>query len=257
VVAGYRISTIATLDATSLRDLLMQAPPSLPQEMPALAQRPRHEASQNFEARCVEAIQRMDACQFEDTLTQALITLGHQGLLRKVVAPLVQSIGRLWTEGTLSAAHEHFASAFLKNFLGNAARPFAAGDGTPSLIVATPTGQLHELGAVIIASSARNLGWRVVYLGASLPAAEIAGAAMQNRAQAVALSLVYPSDDPHLAKELANLRKFLPSEIRILAGGRSAGAYLDILNAIGAVRIEDLDAFCSQLEELRGARAAA
>jgi hypothetical protein len=43
--------------------------------------------------------------------------------------------------------------------------------------------------------------WQASYLGASLPAAEIAGAARQRRARAVALSLVYPEDDLRLENE--------------------------------------------------------
>ena len=61
--------------------------------------------------------------------------------------------------------------------------------------------------------TAANLGWQVTYLGASLPAAEIAGAAQQRRARAVALSLVYPEDDPRLAGELTRLRESLPAEV--------------------------------------------
>lgn len=201
----------------------------------------------------MEAVKRMDASYLEDTLTRALIVFGHQGLVRRVIAPFAQTLGELWAQGTITAAHEHFATAFLKDFLGNSSRSFVLGDGTPSLVVATPTGQLHELGAVMVASAARNQGWRVVYLGASLPAAEIAGAAAQSRARAVALSLVYPTDDPHLAKELADLRRFLPPEISVLAGGRAASAYREALNIIGAIQIVDLDTFCAQLESLRKA----
>jgi len=250
VVAGYRIGNIATLEAESLREILASAPVTPPD---AEGRTPKREgnACQDFETRCIEAVERMDAQALEDAMTRALIVLGHQGLLRKVVAPLCQSIGERWAQGTITAAHEHFASAFLRSFLSNSSRPFALSDGTPSLVVATPTGQLHELGAVMIASAARNLGWRVVYLGVSLPAAEIVGAAVQNRARAVALSLVYPMDDPGIGKELADLRRFLPAEVRVLAGGRASGAYRDALNSIGAIQAGDLDAFCSQLEELR------
>jgi methylmalonyl-CoA mutase cobalamin-binding subunit len=198
----------------------------------------------------------MDAQALEEVLTRALVALGHQGLLRRVVAPLTGRIGDLWHQGHLSAAHEHFASAFLRGFLGNSTRPFTLADGAPSIVVGTPSGQLHELGAVIIASAARNLGWRVVYLGASLPAAELAGAVIQNRARALALSLVYPVDDPALPKELADLRRYLPSEVRIFAGGRAMTAYRDFLNQVGAIQSASLDEFCRHLEELRLTRAA-
>jgi methylmalonyl-CoA mutase cobalamin-binding domain/chain len=122
----------------------------------------------------------------------------------------------------------------------------------PGLVVATPAGQLHELGAVMVAAAAANLGWRVTYLGTSLPAAEIAGAALQNRARAVALSLVYPEDDPQLPQELEALRRFLPADMQIVTGGRAAPSYGEVLHHIGAAISLDLDEFSRLLDGMRG-----
>jgi methylmalonyl-CoA mutase cobalamin-binding domain/chain len=121
----------------------------------------------------------------------------------------------------------------------------------PVLVVATPAGQLHELGAVMVAAAAADAGWNVVYLGTSLPAAEIAGAAIQNRAKAVALSIVYPADDPNLPTELENLRRYLPPTTHILAGGRSAAAYDEVLDQAGARWTDDLTEVYRWLDELR------
>ena len=177
--------------------------------------------------------------------------LGAQGLLQRLIAPLAQEIGEMWRDGTITAAHEHFASAVIRVFLGHAAKPFAEEENAPVLLVATPIGQLHELGALLVGAAAANLGWRVTYLGASLPAAEIAGAARQNRASAVALSLVYPEDDPRLEGELARLRELLPAETVVLAGGRAMPAYGEALKKISALQIKDLPHLGSVLDDLR------
>jgi methylmalonyl-CoA mutase cobalamin-binding subunit len=119
------------------------------------------------------------------------------------------------------------------------------------LIVATPTGQIHELGALLISAAAANLGWHVTYLGASLPAVEIAGAARQNRARAVALSLVYPEDDPRLPGEIFRLHESLPEEVTLLVGGRAMPAYREVLDKIHATQVQDLTHFCLVLDGLR------
>ena len=119
------------------------------------------------------------------------------------------------------------------------------------MVVATPSGQLHELGALLVGAAAANLGWHVTYLGASLPAAEIAGAARQNRARVVAMSLVYPEDDSRLEGELTRLRELLPAEVVVLVGGRAMPAYRGVLDNIGATQLKDLAHFCSTLDELR------
>lgn len=91
----------------------------------------------------------------------------------------------------------------------------------PHLIVTTSASQTHELGALIVAAAAVTEGWRVAYSGPNLPAEEIAAAAETLNAQAVALSIVHPPNDPHLVAELQLLRRSLPAEVVLLAGGRA------------------------------------
>jgi methanogenic corrinoid protein MtbC1 len=157
-------------------------------------------------------------------------------------------------DGTITAAHEHFFTASAKAFLGQLNKQFAHGEGMPNLIACTPTGQLHELGAFMAGVAATHLGWRVAYLGAGLPAAEIAGAATQRGAAAVALSIIYPEDDPHLLEELISLRRYLPPEARIIVGGRAAPAYREALSRIGALVVDSLAGFCDALDRLRKER---
>ena len=98
---------------------------------------------------------------------------------------------------------------------------------------------------------AANLGWKVTYLGASLPAAEIAGAARQMSARAVALSMVYPEDDASVARELDLLRELLPKEIGLIAGGRAVKGYGEVLAKIGAVVVQDLPQLGVALDRMR------
>lgn len=187
-------------------------------------------------------------------LEQGVVRFGQNGVLHRVVHPLAREVGELWQSGMITAAHEHFASALIREFLLTGARPYALGEGAPRAVVATPSGQLHELGAVMAAAVASNVGWRTIYLGPSLPAAEIAGAAIQNRARAVLISLVYPADDPQVATELSQLRRYLPADVSIIAGGRAAAAYASALAGIQARVPAGLQELCALLEELRGVR---
>lgn len=199
----------------------------------------------------IQAIHDMDSGRFQSLLDSAIVEFGQHGLLDRFIAPLMQRVGELWQAGELSAAHEHFASAVVREFLARNSRPFAWTANMPTLVTATPSGQLHELGASMVGAAATDAGWRVIHLGTSLPAAEIAGAAVQNKARAVALSIVYPEDDAYLEGELENLRRYLPSEVAILAGGRASGAYAAVLARIGAVRQENLRELYPMLEKIR------
>lgn len=246
---GHSIGTVARLTLAELSQLVGAASPAaaVPRNNPAPT-RP----GGDHQSRCLEAIRRLDAPALEQALERAALELGSQGVLRKLVAPLAQQVGQLWQQGELTVAQEHFATAVIRTFVGNLARPFALPDCAPNLIVATPAGQLHELGAVLVAAAAATLGWRVTYLGVGLPATEIAGAARQNDARAVALSIVYPADDPALPAELASLRRQLPPHVAILTGGRAATAYRATLDRLGAEVLTGLDDFYQALDRLCG-----
>jgi DNA-binding transcriptional MerR regulator/methylmalonyl-CoA mutase cobalamin-binding subunit len=249
--AGHSIGHVAKLPTGKLRELARESHGTngpAPRTLPAVPAAPA------FLDECIAAVKALDSRALEETLKRAATDLGAQGLLQRVVAPLAQTIGALWRDGIITAAHEHFASAVIRIFLGHAAKPFGAMDNAPVLVVATPAGQLHELGALLVGAAAANLGWQVTYLGASLPAAEIAGAAHQDRARAVALSLVYPEDDPQLDGELTRLRELLPPEVVLLTGGRAMSAYCDTLEKIGAVQMKDLAHLCATLDDLRKPR---
>ena len=242
--AGHSIGNVARLPVERLRELVGEASS---EQIDSSAKTP----AQAFHNSCLESVRALSARQLEENLQRALVALGHQGLLRQVVAPLAQTVGELWRDGVITAAHEHFLTASLKVFLGNTAGQFATSSVSPFIVIATPAGQLHELGAVMINAAAAQLGWRTIYLGASLPAAEIAGAVVQARAIAVGLSIVYPEDAPNLPNELISLRRFLPAATSILIGGRGADAYKGVLSRIGAMQPGDIDAFSQQLDSLR------
>jgi methylmalonyl-CoA mutase cobalamin-binding subunit len=101
---------------------------------------------------------------------------------------------------------------------------------------------------VLIAASK---GWEPLYLGPSTPTDDIAFAAVEKSARAVALSIGYPADDPRLPVALKKLRRQLPTEVAILAGGDSVRHYQAALREIGAVCPPDLQALQTELDRLR------
>ncbi|MFO1459269.1 MAG: MerR family transcriptional regulator [Verrucomicrobiota bacterium] len=251
--AGHPISNITHLSVPHLRALLSSSghpgsPPVSRVQIPP-ASKPRS-ADQLIES-ALKAVAAMDSGALERILEEGAVTLGQNALLMQVIAPLVQRIGEEWQKGTLRIVHEHQASAVIRTFLGRAARPLAIHASAPVLIAGTPAGQLHEIGAALVAAAACNQGWRVVYLGPSLPAEEIASAALQNGARVVALSIVHPADDPHLPDELHRLRERLPDSVAVVAGGRSAAGYRQALANIRATLCESLADFTSALDLLR------
>ena len=244
---GHRISDIAQHPTPTL----MQLASALGLDIARTDQTSLSFSTETAIEESLEAVRQLDADALGEILNRSSLALGQRGILERLISPLARRIGDLWVQGTMSAAHEHFASNILKVFLLSGSRSYAAGSNAPTMIVTTPVGQLHELGAAMIAAYAQDLGWRVLYLGPSLPAADIAHVASENSAKAVSLSIVHPADDPRLANELKTLRKLLTPKIAIITGGESAHAYVDQLDNAEIIVTNDLDEFSGHLKRLR------
>jgi DNA-binding transcriptional MerR regulator/methylmalonyl-CoA mutase cobalamin-binding subunit len=197
------------------------------------------------------AIERLDAQALEAVLRRAVVALPVATLLDELVAPLLERIGTQWREGTLRPVHGHLATVVLRRVLDRVIDTASSPGTSPHLIVATPTGQAHEFGALLTAATAAAEGWRVTYLGVSLPAEDIAEAAVRTRARAVALSLVYPAGDPAVAHEIRRLRALLPDHVTTLAGGAAASAYRTPLDETGTRRVGDLGELRAMLRAIR------
>ena len=245
--AGHSIGNIARLSDEQLRKLAggngsVLAAVRVPAAQPAAEQ---------MVFACLAAIQKLDSVALDALLEAAAVNFGQHGLLQKIVGPLAAALGEQWRAGTITSAHEHMASWIIRLFLGKNSKPFGVNGNAPTLIVGTPAGQIHEIGAVMVVAAAADVGWRATYVGTSLPASEIAGAAIQNNARAVALSIVFPEDDPGLPGELQQLHRCLPEGVSLLVGGRAAPAYAETLRSIGARVCHDLDGLYAHLDQLR------
>jgi MerR family transcriptional regulator, light-induced transcriptional regulator len=251
---GHPISSVAKLNDEALETLMAAAgdQPLLPSDG-SMHDGEETQNSQTVKS-CLQAVKAFDVEALNNLLERSAVELGYTAMLHQVVAPLAQRLGDLWADGILRMSHEHFATAAIRGFLLNPSRQYAGVTGALVLVAATPQGQLHELGAVMSAALAAEQGWRAVYLGPSLPAAEIAGVAFQHEARAVALSLVYPEGDLNIERELRELRRFLPKKVSILVGGRAAEHYRPAIDAIGAHLVKDLVQLRAELETMGASR---
>jgi len=234
---GYRIGQIAKCGNDELRALLAKG-------MPCREAVKQLTKPSDFIAAARQTLDSYDADKLRCVLNHALDTLGHRLTLREVIGPLIALTGEEWRDGHLGEAQEHLHTAVIRDFLAASVPGADVPVNAPEMIVCTPAGTAHELGALLATATARDLGWRVTYLGAGLPASEIAKAANARRARVVALSLVYPLGCEMVAGEITKLRQLLPSNVAIVAGGRAAQSYRTALAEINGIHWPtDLAAF--------------
>ena len=198
----------------------------------------------------------LDAQGLDEMLRRAVAALGVSPFIETVAGPLLRRVGDEWHAGRLTPAPEHLVSSILHDIVAATMRSFPQRPGAPRVLVATPAGDRHVIGAALVGAAAAVEGWSVLYLGSDLPAREIADAARAAGAQVVALSVVYVDDPARVLGELRTLRSLLPRAVWILAGGGGAGALGAELAAMDVVVEGSIPGLVARLRRIGSAVAA-
>jgi len=258
--AGRRLVDIAPLSLELLRDVVSEdsryaeAADAAPVHRPSWAERSLERTENEAITQMLDAIECMDQFRFDQLLQDGLVRQSVPAFLEKTLAPLLREIGELTRSGVMRIAHEHMATAHLRTFLG-ALRFREVFTGTePKIVITTPTGQLHELGALMISALVSVDGWLPIYLGPNTPADEIAACVKQSGARAVSLSLTYPADDPRIPTELTRLRSQLDRSIAVFVGGAAMDGHRDLVDRLGIEAPTSLQALRQSLQDLRDGR---
>ncbi len=250
---GHSISQIANLSLEELKNLLNKESDSVSQIMlgsPKPLNGSRLHVAEDYVQKCYGAVLAFDAHALESHFENAIVELGTELFIEKLLNPLLTLIGDRWRSGELRPVHEHMASAIVRSLTYILRNNNPCSPNAPKMIVSTPINQLHELGALLAGIIAELKGWKVTYLGANLPAEEIAAAVKYTDATAVTISISYETDDLLIAKELRRLRKLIGNDVALVVGGRAAGHYEAVLDQIGVLKIKSYDHFKEILEEL-------
>ncbi len=245
---GHNIGGIAGLSIDDLRELI-SVKNFVPAENKEKVRVELPESADGYIDLCMNAIEKLDQRGFENILSKASVNLSQPQLLENLILPLLDKIGNCWKDGSIRVVNEHLASSVIRTFLANLKDSFRAEENAPRLILATPTGQLHEFGALIASAIAAFEGWNAVYLGPNLPAVDIIAAAEQLNARGVVLSIVYEIDDQYLRRDLEKF-KMISENIPLIVGGRGVKLYHKSLEETGARLIDDWKLFRSALTEI-------
>lgn len=195
----------------------------------------------------------LDAPALDETLRRSVAELGVSPFIETVAGPLLRRVGDEWHAGRLSPAPEHLVSSIVHDIVAGTMRAFPQRHGAPRVLVATPAGDRHAIGAALVGAVAAMEGWNVLYLGTDLPAHEIADAASAARVRVVALSVVYVDDAARVLDELRTLRSRLPAAVAIIAGGAGARSIAAELTSIGVLVEAGVPGLVTQLRRMNRA----
>lgn len=247
--AGHPIGRIATLPTEALLGLLPAdaAEPSKPaapaDDAPAAA------VDEHSLSRALTALEAMNGHALHAILMRAAVAMSSRDFLSRLVLPLLHRTGDLWSEGRICPAHEHLLSAQLLRVLGWLASAIPVSAAADTLVVATPSGQRHEFGALLAAIIAAEEGWRVAYLGPDLPARDVVTAVEALRARGVLLSVVMEDEEgtPSGLEQIREIRAAVGSAPAILVGGAAVAGREAEVDDAGGTLVPDLDALRAEI----------
>ncbi|ODS51323.1 MAG: hypothetical protein ABS40_21340 [Agrobacterium sp. SCN 61-19] len=223
---GYRISSLVPLSNEALLRLECEL------------------AARQALSEIIDAIQALDSDRLQALLQTRAENEAPEQFIRATALPLMREIGSMWAEGEVSIAAEHMTTAHIKRILGGLFDrcPMPPPDA-PRLVATTPEKEDHDIGALVATLLARLRGWNALFLGASLPASEIADAAHRREVSCVCLSAL-TGRKAGLQRHLQALRSALSPDIDIWIGG---AAYANLAPMAGVSFMSNMDVFLDAL----------
>lgn len=160
---GFKISKIAKLTDKQLRDTVIDL---------CLSTRNTNVQIESL----LVAMLELDENKFTNVMLNSSVSKGFESVVESILFPFLERIGILWQAGTISPAQEHFISNLIRQKLiasiDNQMQGF-----TPKtdkcVMFFLPENELHELGLLFYSMIARKEGFKVIYLGASVPVKDI------------------------------------------------------------------------------------
>lgn len=112
----------------------------------------------------------MNEVKFDNIMKSQIIKRGLLKTTVEVIYPFLYQVGVLWGVNRVMPAQEHFISNLIKKRIFSTIDllPYPK-NNAPLIVMFLPENEYHEIGLLLAYYIARELGWKVCYLGQNLP----------------------------------------------------------------------------------------
>jgi DNA-binding transcriptional MerR regulator len=167
----------------------------------------------------LRALLGLAAARANMILSDALSQLTVEDVCLGLMQPTLNEIGRRWQLGEASVAQEHFATSLLRARLSSMLQHASADTDSPTILAACPPGEWHELGLLMICLFLARRQHAVAYLGANLPAEDLASLSRQYSPKVILLSAQTAQTAAALGDVLRRIQSLPPPRPAIGYGG--------------------------------------
>jgi methylmalonyl-CoA mutase cobalamin-binding domain/chain len=146
-----------------------------------------------------------------------------------------REIGRLWQMRQITVAQEHYCTASTQLVMSQLYPHVFATEKVGRRLVATCVGgELHEIGARMVADFFEMDGWDTYYLGANTPAESILKAVSDQRAHVLGVSVTMTFHAHILTELISEVRAAFNDQVKLLVGGYPFNIVPDLWRKVGA-----------------------
>ena len=191
-------------------------------QRPAAGTAPAHGASALVEE--LLAMVRQDPGGLQPAMGRHLERLGLGRFVAELAAPLTAAVGARWEDGSFDIFDEHVYTEAATRVLRQALAALPGMPAAPRILLTTLPGETHGLGLVMAEALLALDGATCIALGTDTPPASIVRAATAHRADVVALSFSAAYPRRQVLPALQQLRRLLPAEVALWAGGAGSAA---------------------------------
>lgn len=235
---GVKISKIANMQDDELREKINIITQNV------------SDSETQIERLCVAMIE-IDEEKFDELLSKSIFQLGFEETVINIIYPFFVKIGVMWQTGTINPAQEHFISNLVRQKL------LVAIDGqrnklnkdSKQIMMFLPEGELHELGLLFYSYLAQRRGFKVIYLGQSVPFQDLIEVQEIRKTEFLLTSYYSTLSEKFIRDYTWKLAETFPKQ-RIFISGGYANEVLDRLPP-NIELVANPEAFIQRVESLR------
>jgi len=152
-----------------------------------------------------------------------------------VFQPAQLEIGRLWQTNQITVAQEHYCTAATQMIMSQLyPYLFTTERIGRNLVVACVGGELHEIGARMVADFFELDGWDTYYLGANTPADSILRTLSERQCDILAISVTIAPHLPGVSELIDKVRATPGLPLKIIVGGYPFNVMPNLWQQVGA-----------------------
>jgi methanogenic corrinoid protein MtbC1 len=147
-----------------------------------------------------------------DLMRGASTTLGWAEAVDAVYFPCLREIGGMWRDNQVPSATEHFVTEIVRREIYHAIANSGPVPPGPSVVLACPQDERHDVGLLALSLILRQQGVRVLYLGPDVPATELVDIL---RADSAVAACIVATTEPSLASAARAARTVIESRLKV------------------------------------------